>query len=521
MRKKTILAVDDSLTMRKLTETTLRQVGYEVILASTGAEGFRLAMEHKPDLVLLDYILPDMRGVEFCQQMQEASAEKSVPILLISGHGNAIRELYQDFSNVVDYLTKPFASNVLQAVVSNILGKLEKPAPAPAPVAAEPVPAALAAGPAPSVQVLEKDLRQRIFQKLVARLHPPLVSIPSLEEARGGQAPSAYYLTRLLPLELIDELADELMAVAQEGGASRDNEPIRCPSRFASERHMMTYLCAERATGRMAMKLREETVSLYLDRGSIVSITSNNPRAYCAGSTYPFAQVPRQLISQAMQSQRDSNTPFFVSLEEGGFQNSGLSLRTLLRDCGHRCLARVNDEKTSLLSFSAMGQLPGFVNDHRVEYSLSQLLLDSYRRVSDWQQISAYIPALEYYVGLTEHGEDQIGRLSFTSLETELLGRINGALTVQQIIDHSGHAVFEVCRAIYCLIRLDLAFLSTTSAVLPAAAESVPAAAESVPAAAESVPEEATRPVDEGALADAAMLAAHAPADEELVGASR
>lgn len=461
MSKKTILAVDDSLTMRKLTETTLRQAGYEVMLASTGSDGFKMALDKRPDLVLLDYILPDMRGVEFCQQLQEAETDRMTPILLISGHGNAIRELYQDFPNVVDYLTKPFAANVLQAVVSNILAKVEKPAAA-APVA-EPAPALVAVPQA--APALANDIRQRVFQKLVARLHPPLLSIPSLEEARGGQAPSSYYLTRLLPLELIDELAEELMQVATEGGASRDEEPIRCPSRFASERHMMTYLCAERATGRMTMKLREETVAMFFDRGTIVGITSNNPRSYCAGATYPFAQVPRQLISGAMQNQREGSIPFFVSLEEGGFQSSGLSLRALLRDCGHRSLGRVNDEKTALLSFQVMAQLPHWVNDHRVEYSLNQLLLDSYRRVNDWQQISAYVPALEYYVGLTEHGMEQLQTLNFTSLETELVGRINGAVTVQQVIDQSGQPVFEVCRAIYCLIRLDIAYLNTVPVV--------------------------------------------------------
>src|SRR5262249_31616109 len=149
MSKKTILAVDDSLTMRKLTESTLRQAGYEVILASSGGEGFKIAMERRPNLVLLDYILPDMRGGEFCQQLQEAEIDHTIPILLISGHGNAIRELYQDFPNVVDYLTKPFAANVLLAVVSNILGKVEKPADeVPAPV---PMPAGLDTGTAPVV----------------------------------------------------------------------------------------------------------------------------------------------------------------------------------------------------------------------------------------------------------------------------------------------------------------------------------------------------------------------------------
>jgi two-component system phosphate regulon response regulator PhoB len=478
MSKKTILAVDDSLTMRKLTESTLRQAGYEVILASTGGEGFKIALERRPNLVLLDYILPDMRGVEFCQQLQEAEIDHTIPILLISGHGNAIRELYQDFPNVVDYLTKPFAANVLLAVVSNILGKVEKPAdeaPAPAPLldtTAVTLPAAIAPVP-DEVAPVPAELRQRVFQKLVSHLHPPLTSIPSLEEARHGQAPSSYYLTRLLPLELIDELARELVALGS-GQMERDEEPIRCPSKFASERHLMTYLSAERATGRLAMKLREETISLYFDHGTIVSITCNNPRAYCAGSTYPFAQVARTLISQAMAAQRDSSTPFFITLEAGGFQNSGVSLPDLLRDCGHRCLARATDEKSSLLNFTTMPVLPAFVNDYRVEYVLNQILLESYRRVRDWQHISAYVPSLDYFVSITEHGPEQIAQLTFSGLEAELLERINGDLTIQELIDQSGQPVFEVCHALFCLIRLDLAYLSTAAQSVPADESEIP-----------------------------------------------
>ncbi len=465
MSKKTILAVDDSLTMRKLTESTLRQAGYEVILASTGGEGFKIALERRPDLVLLDYILPDMRGVEFCQQLQEAEIDHTIPILLISGHGNAIRELYQDFPNVVDYLTKPFAANVLLAVVSNILGKVDAPppeAPSPAPMLeTAAVVLAAAAPPPPEVAPVPAELRQRVFQKLVSHLHPPLTSIPSLEEARRGQAPSSYYLTRLLPLELIDELARELVSLAA-GGTQRDEEPIRCPSKFASERHLMTYLSAERATGRLAMKLRDETVSLYFDHGTIVCVTSNNPRAYCAGSTYPFAQVPRSLISQAMQAQRDASTPFFVTLEDGGFQNSGVAIPDLLRECGHRSLGRATDEKSSLLSFEVMAVLPAFAVDHRVEFLLNQILLESYRRVRDWQHISAYVPSLDYFVAITEHGPEQIAELTFSGLEADLLERINGGGTIQELIDQSGQPVFEVCHALFCLIRLDLAYLATT-----------------------------------------------------------
>ena len=110
-----------------------------------------------------------------------------------------------------------------------------------------------------------------------------------------------------------------------------------------------------------------------------------------------------------------------------------------------------------------MPVLPAFALEHRVEYILDQILLESYRRVRDWQHISAYVPSLDYFVAITEHGPEKITQLTFSGLEAELLERITGNLTVQELIDQSGQPVFEVCHALFCLIRLDLEYLSTSA----------------------------------------------------------
>ena len=118
---KKILTVDDSLTVRKMVEMAFRETGHTVISAKDGEEGLSCVAGHKPDIILLDFVLPDMQGVDFCKRLQEKNTTCTTPILLISGKSDAIRKLYQDIPNVVDYLTKPFAINVIRAVVSHIL----------------------------------------------------------------------------------------------------------------------------------------------------------------------------------------------------------------------------------------------------------------------------------------------------------------------------------------------------------------------------------------------------------------
>ncbi|MEM6821789.1 MAG: response regulator [Verrucomicrobiota bacterium] len=115
-----ILAIDDSLTVRKMMEIVLGAEGYDVCTAKDGAEGYEL-LSTNPDLILLDYMLPDMRGSVFCEKLIRNPDTSSIPVLLVSGKGNEIKEVYQNFSNIVDYLSKPVAPNVLKAVVAQSL----------------------------------------------------------------------------------------------------------------------------------------------------------------------------------------------------------------------------------------------------------------------------------------------------------------------------------------------------------------------------------------------------------------
>ena len=495
--QKIILSIDDSLTIRKLIENALEPTGHRVLMASSGEEGLRLALEAKPDLILLDYVLPDVRGVEFCQRLNNEPSTRHIPVLLISGHGSAIQELYRDCGNVVDYLTKPFAANVLQAVVANVLGRAVRTT-APAgeqPLGADTAPGApltiatggaaapeAAAQPAPApdgatgaqspaadaAQVAE--LRQRIFEKVVARLHGPLPSIPAWEAARGEQDPFSYYLSRLLPLDLLGELADDLVetgrrlaGAAHPGGRpARGEPPMLCGStRFVSERHVLNHLLHEGVTGELTLTLPEEVVSVFYAAGAIVGISSNHPRFYCAGSSFPFLQVPHAVVSAAMIAQREERVPFFVTAHAQGVQSADTNLPELLRECGHRCMGRVNDATDIRYAFSPLAELPAFVRDHRVDFSLPQLLLESYRCVSDWQQIQEEVPRLELIVGHTAaYNERYLATLSLNALEISLLEHIDFRRTVGQLQEAVNQPLFEVCRALFCLARIDLCYLS-------------------------------------------------------------
>ena len=91
-----ILLVEDSRLLRVTTERTLIRAGYEVITAVDGEEGLRLAVESKPDLVLLDMMLPKLSGQEVLKKLRLNPSTKSTPVIVLTGLSEANRQKLLD-----------------------------------------------------------------------------------------------------------------------------------------------------------------------------------------------------------------------------------------------------------------------------------------------------------------------------------------------------------------------------------------------------------------------------------------
>lgn len=122
-RKPRILGVDDSLTIRKALEIVLKPAGYDLELAVDGADALAKAKSFKPDVILLDFILPDMRGSQVCQHLALDPETANIPVILVSAKGAEIRQAYRDAGNVVSYIAKPFKPQVVTGIVAEVLAK--------------------------------------------------------------------------------------------------------------------------------------------------------------------------------------------------------------------------------------------------------------------------------------------------------------------------------------------------------------------------------------------------------------
>jgi two-component system, OmpR family, alkaline phosphatase synthesis response regulator PhoP len=116
---KKILIVDDEHSIVTLLKYNLEQAGYSVITAYDGEEGRDLALEHIPDLMILDLMLPKMDGIEVCKQIRQQKV--MIPILMLTAKDDEFDKVLGLELGADDYMTKPFSPREVMARVKAIL----------------------------------------------------------------------------------------------------------------------------------------------------------------------------------------------------------------------------------------------------------------------------------------------------------------------------------------------------------------------------------------------------------------
>ena len=120
----TILVVDDEAQIRRALNSILSTRGYRVLSAADAEEGLDLAVEHTPDLIVMDMALPGMSGLEACRELRNWYA---APILVLSVRGVDADKIAALDAGADDYVTKPFSAGELLARVRALLRRAFRP----------------------------------------------------------------------------------------------------------------------------------------------------------------------------------------------------------------------------------------------------------------------------------------------------------------------------------------------------------------------------------------------------------
>lgn len=124
--KKTILVVDDEQDLLDLIEYNLKQEGYQVLRAENGEDGITLAREERPNLVLLDIMMPEMDGIEVCRRMREDKELKLIPIIFLTARSDEKTEIEGLDMGADDYITKPISTSKLISRINAVMRRYDE-----------------------------------------------------------------------------------------------------------------------------------------------------------------------------------------------------------------------------------------------------------------------------------------------------------------------------------------------------------------------------------------------------------
>lgn len=130
----TILLIDDDPENRDILKTRLELAAYRVVEAQNGEEGLALSISTRPDVIILDVMMPKMDGWQVCRLLKANPATNAIPVVMVTACSKQVEELRGYESGADDYMMKPWdPGRLLELIRKWVPGELKTAAPAPAP----------------------------------------------------------------------------------------------------------------------------------------------------------------------------------------------------------------------------------------------------------------------------------------------------------------------------------------------------------------------------------------------------
>jgi len=211
--KPMVLAIDDNTDILQLL-TSLLGSDYQVITATNGADGLRMAAKHTPDLIISDIMMPGMNGLEYCRHIKNEISTSHIPVLLLTACSLDEQRAQGYRSGADGYLAKPFNAEVLLSRVASLIENRKRikglwPGHAAGTAVPASIPATPTGSPAPATDI-DNEFYRRFIDIFTAEMSNPDINVDSLA-SRLGLGRSQFYrkiksLTNYSPVELIRHL---------------------------------------------------------------------------------------------------------------------------------------------------------------------------------------------------------------------------------------------------------------------------------------------------------------------------
>ena len=122
---KRILVADDESHILNVVSLKLSNAGFQVTTASDGQEAYELASAEPPDLLITDFHMPQLSGIELCKKLKQSEATDSIPTIMLTARGYDLEPGDTESSGILKMISKPFSPRQLLTTVNEVLGLSE------------------------------------------------------------------------------------------------------------------------------------------------------------------------------------------------------------------------------------------------------------------------------------------------------------------------------------------------------------------------------------------------------------
>jgi DNA-binding response OmpR family regulator len=440
-----LLAIDDSATLRKLLEIAFAGQPVELEFADTGAAGQLEAESNPPDLILLDFILPDMRAPQFTAWCAKHPKLAKVPLLIMSAKGDDIRALFMGEPMVIDFVPKPFTAKQIVSHVFNILDRRMR---------------GEELGPLSRKRVRRVSLQQKqvIAQAIYARMRPQLARLPSFVEQLGDNDPAPFLARKLLTPPVVDELLDVLSPLLVEPLESKGTSSPLFQGHLGDLPllSLLSMLTGEERSGILSLTDdADQRLQLQLQWGEILCVTCYDPRAYVRGAGVELPPVPAALWAHCEAEQRASATPVYVTLNEAGMLRN-LDLCDLLARQGKRLLLEAVAAGSLRFAGRDGTPLPSYAIQHGRPLFLGQLALEIARDEAQAPAAEQRVLAADTRFVRCPEFSKHVRRFDLDDAERCLLALADGQTPAREIAQRARLELGDAVRGLLRLARAGL-----------------------------------------------------------------
>lgn len=428
-----VLVIDDSLMMLRFVEEILTEANFQVATAPNAQEGLQASKANPPDLVLLDYLLPDMKGDEVSRLLHEDRTTADVPVVFMSGFGADLQARKISGANVTGFLNKPFTSDLL---IKTVETNMPQPS-------GESEPNQPRIGLQVNESANRKNLQQA--QQPVWQEQPQTVpASPAAAEEQDWWTPP--------PGATPDQTAAAPAVPAMRGdfslsSGSNPGGPFFCgDTSFFSLNWALQTIGKEKLSGSLRAHWQNAPIELLAQDGQIMLATARDPDFYCPDAPITLVNVDPARVAAARDVQSQTGCPLFLTLARENLILRDPAIQ-LVHHYGQKLFAQLWTAPRVRFVFEQSGQLPDYAFEVTPEPEIDHWELESLRFIQfqDLGEKANYDPMC--IPAYTRDGFERAQNLKLTVAEAQFASQFNGVRSIAQIAKN---------------LRLDLKFARLT-----------------------------------------------------------